>query len=214
MEVVDPFVPSFQPENSGFGEIPQEWATPFMPGETAESENSATAVEAPAEDVAPVSTETVFTTETDEPGFAPVSVEVVPTPAPAHVEPFDGDGGSVAEAKNLAARLADTLGDLHRTLDQSTEERNGFLRERAEMQARIHSLEAEAARKEEFKALLQTGMGATLSAEDLATLQSMTDALTQDPDRLTLLFNVVQQAPKLATAVTVFTQLRRLAEQS
>ena len=37
---------------------------------------------------------------------------------------------------------------------------------------------------------------------------------TQDPDRLTLLFSVVQQAPKLAVAINVYNQLRQLAERS
>jgi hypothetical protein len=135
-------------------------------------------------------------------------------PAPAPVAPFTFSGGAVAQAKGHADKLGDTLTDLLRTLEDTARERDSFLRERSEMQDRIRALEAEAARKEEFKSLLQTGTGATLSVEDLQNLQGMTDALTQDPDRLTLLFSVVQQAPKLAAAVNVYNQLRQLAERS
>jgi hypothetical protein len=196
MEVVDPFVPSYQPDNNGFGDIPQEWSTPFAPADASEPATEGGSA--------------------DEPAEASVAVETVPTPVPAPVtvRPVDDDGGSVAQAKDLAEKVAATLSELQSTLHASANERNAFLQERAEAQERIGALEAEAARKEEFKALLQSGAGATLTSEDLETLQSMTDALTQDPDRLTLLFNVVQQAPKLATAINVYTQLRRLADQS
>lgn len=205
MEVVDPFVPSFRPDDTGFGEIPQEWATPFTPEQDAAPVSPIPSEESPAEEHSAGEPAPAAPVTNTEPATA-----WTPAPQPA----FQGDGGAVAQAKGLAEKLSGTLRELQQTLEQTTEERTGFLRERAEMQERIRALEAEAARKEEFKALLQTGMGSTLSTEDLQSLQSMTDALTQDPDRLTLLFNVVQQAPKLATAITVYGQLRRLADQS
>ena len=204
MEVVDPFVPSFQPDGNGFGEIPQEWSAPFMPAETAEPVSTVAADETGV-DAAELSS---------APDAVEASPETEPVAAPQRFVPVGDDGGAVAQAKDFAEKLAATLGELQHTLDQTTDERYNFLRDQAETQERVRGLEAEAARKEEFKALLQTGSGATLSTEDLETLQSMTDALTQDPDRLTLLFNVVQQAPKLATAINVYTQLRRLADQS
>jgi hypothetical protein len=126
----------------------------------------------------------------------------------------DVEGNGIERAKDLATQLSTTLTDLQHSLETSERERQDMLDERTRMQDRIRKLEAEAAAKERFKDALMNGPSSNVTYDDLQAMQSMTDALTQDPDRLTVLFNVVQQASKLATMVSVYTQLRRMAEES
>lgn len=125
----------------------------------------------------------------------------------------DVTGENMAQARRAADGIAASLQELSRALEAGDAERKQMQEERAQLLDRMHTLEEHAAAKEQIKDVLLNGAGAALSREDLQAMQSMTDSLTQDPDRLTVLFNVVQQAPKLATVVNVFTQLRAMAEE-
>ncbi len=145
---------------------------------------------------------------TPEPATSFGSVE--PLPAPAVTEaPSRGD---LNRARQIAERLTDDLKELQGSLDASEAERESWSADRDRMKEQIRHLEGEADEKRKFTEALTSGAGGSLSADDLTALQGLTDALTQDPDRLTVLFNVVQQASKLATVVAVYSEVRRLAE--
>jgi len=145
---------------------------------------------------------------TDEAGLAPEPVAV------SHTFALDGTDPGLADARSVAQRLAGSLRDLEEALDAGEAERAAFVDDRRALCERVHYLEGEAERKEAFKAALISGAGAALTVDDLNALQSMTDALTADPDRLTLLFSVVQQASKLAAIVNVYSSLRQMAEEA
>lgn len=217
MEVIDPFVPSFESTSNGFGDVPEDWASPYgdaaSPTEPAAGSFPALGDEVPG---ATVSQDEVNGSTAVQDPPADAGLEETATAGPVDESASSTKllaSDSIARAQSMAQQLDATLRELQSTLDSSATEQSSLLSERAQLQDQIHALEEEAAKKERFKSMMLSGSGASLSNDDLAALQSMTDALTQDPDRLTLLFNVVQQAPKLATAVNVFTQLRRMAEE-
>lgn len=121
--------------------------------------------------------------------------------------------GPLDRARLLAGDLANTLRELSEKLDETGAERARVLNESAELQRQIALLEEHKAAKETMVNSVLNGPGGDLSSEDLRTIQAMMDALTQDPDRLTVLFTVVQHAGELATIISDYTQLRRLAEE-
>lgn len=214
MEIVDPFAPSFPSTENPFGGVPDQWTTPFNAVDL-----EADWVTTPIDAADQATVEAVAPENRAEPtdgGETATAEDAAEAPQPAPVTTFSAefDARGVDRAKELAHQLSDSLSQLQQTLDVTEDERDRYLTERGQMLERIHWLEGEAARKEQFKESLLAGLGATISSEDLESLQGMTDALTADPDRLTVLFNVVQQASKLGTVVTVFNQLRHLAEES
>jgi hypothetical protein len=199
MEATDPFIPAFPTDDSLRVELPEQWMSPFptmsVDAHEETAANSAEPQAAPA-----------VTGETS----VPFGASEPETPAATNGR---SAGESVDRARDLAKHLAGALQELQQSLDATASERERFLDERAQLQERIRSLEREADHKRRFQETLTSGTGASITSEDLQALQTMTDALNQDPDRLTVLFNVVQQASKLAAVVTLFGQLRRMAEE-
>jgi hypothetical protein len=143
---------------------------------------------------------------------APVAPAAVPTPFSDPAAPVIGDNG-LARAQELTRHLSQAVAEVSDALEGAEAERQTLKVDNGRMQKRVNELEEEVARKDRFKSLILDGPGASLTPADLEALQAMTDSLTQDPDRLTVLFGVVQHAPKLATAISVYTQLRRMAEE-
>jgi hypothetical protein len=124
-----------------------------------------------------------------------------------------GETGPTDRARQYAHQLAATLSDLDRSLDETEVERAQFVQERDSLQEQINGLQQDRATKDHFVETLRQGSAGSMSDEDLEAIRGMMDALTQDPDRLTVLFTVVQQASKLAAVVTDYASLRRMVEQ-
>lgn len=191
MEVIDPFVP-FQSNDGVYVELPEEWTSQF----------ATMAVELPKEEDPQKDVTPTAASEPEKQSFAS---------SPSFGAAVHTD--NIGRSQELARTLAGALRDLDNSLSASEKERAEMTANRAKLQDRLRSLELEVAHKERFKEILLHGASSEVSYEDLQGMQSMTDALVQDPDRLTVLFNVVQQAGKLATMVTVYTELRHLAEE-
>ena len=128
--------------------------------------------------------------------------------------PAAGSEGPLDQARQLAGDLATALHELSQKLDESDAERTRTLSDSAELQRQIASLEEHKAAKEKMVESVLHGPGGALSSDELQTIQAMMDALKQDPDRLTVLFTVVQHAGELATIISDYTELRRLADQA
>ena len=114
-------------------------------------------------------------------------------------------------ARQFTQQLAATLGELTRCLDDGEAERQQMVAERQQMETFIAELQEHRAAKDRFTETLKDGGAGSISNDDLTTIQGMMETLTQDPDRLTVLFTVVQQASKLAAIVGDYSQLRQMA---
>lgn len=120
---------------------------------------------------------------------------------------------AIGRAKELAGQLSSTVTELTQSLAESESERTAAQRERTDLQEKIRGLEQVAASKKQLRDALLEGDGAVVSSDDVTALKSLTEALTQDPDRLTTVFNVVQQASKIAAVVSVYAQMRAIVEE-
>lgn len=196
MEATDPFIPAFPTDDSLRVELPEQWMSPFSP--TAVNAHDEVAPQPADQQIAAVESSVPFGASEPE----------MPAAGPG-----EDAGEGVGRARALAQQLGGALHELRQALDATAAERERLVDERARLQERIRSLEREAEHKRRFQEALTMGTGASITGEDLQALQTMTDALNQDPDRLTVLFNVVQQASKLAAIVSLFGQLRRMAEE-
>lgn len=147
-------------------------------------------------------TDDQFHVEIPEHWGTPFSTSAAPTPAVVE------QAVAVASAAPFGAEMSG------RPIDRSVEPAAGVPGALPELSSTLNETELEAKHTEGFKSLLLAGAGGEISFEDLKSLQAMTDSLVQYPDRLTVLFNVVQQASKLATVVAVYNQLRKYAEEN
>jgi len=122
--------------------------------------------------------------------------------------------GPTDRTREYAQQLAATLTELGRSLDDTEAERARAAEERDRLQARIQELQTHQATLEKVQDTMKRGSAGSVTSEDLDTFRGMMDALSQDPDRLTVLFTVVQQASKLAAVVNDYVALRRMVENS
>ncbi|HLJ69175.1 MAG TPA: hypothetical protein VKX16_17615 [Chloroflexota bacterium] len=122
-------------------------------------------------------------------------------------------GDSIARARQLSQQLATTLTELSVSLDGSESERQSMLAERSQMEEFIAELQTHRAEKDRFTEAVKNGQAGVISDDDLTTIQGMMETLTQDPDRLTVLFTVVQQAGKLSAIVRDYTDLRHIVAE-
>jgi chromosome segregation ATPase len=126
--------------------------------------------------------------------------------------PNGATADAIDRAKQLAGRLSSTVAELTQTLAESETERSAAQRDRTGLQDKIQGLEREAAKAQRLHDSLLEG-GAAVSSDDVRALKTLTEALTQDPDRLTTVFNVVQQASKIAAVVGVYAEMRAIVEE-
>lgn len=215
----DPYVPFYQPEPNGHDEEQDQWIAPEAVQAVVATQERAEAVE-PA-DVFPVS-ETVAVEEQSE----PVYVEEMPVEAWTPAETFVETEATETQATALTEATAETesgwralAGNVNEAVTALVESfqdveanRDWLAQERAQLQVRVHELEEEVEHKERFRRAI-VDRGESLTTDDLKALQTMTESLNEDPDRLTVLFNVVQHAPQLATAIGIYIDLRQMAEE-
>lgn len=119
----------------------------------------------------------------------------------------------VDQARSLVARLSETTTELAQALSAVDAERDALRREHQTLHQRTRELEAAAAGRDAFRQALVHGAGAALGRDELDALRGVTEALTADPDRLTTLFAVVQQAQAIATVVRIYDELRTMATE-
>jgi hypothetical protein len=131
---------------------------------------------------------------------------------PEATEVTSGDADAIERARSIAQELVGSLTRLTTALDDTAAERDRLVQQSAELQEKIRSLEGVRDSRDKLIATLRQGPGGSLTDEDLQSIQAMMDALKQDPDRLTVLFTVVQNAANLASLINDYTQVRRLAD--
>jgi hypothetical protein len=126
--------------------------------------------------------------------------------------PASGEADSIQRARQLAQDLAGSLQRLSTTLDDTESERDHLLGQCADLQQQVKVGEEVLAGRDRLLGVLRHGKSGSLTDEDVQAIQTMMDALKQDPDRLTVLFTVVQHAAQLADVISDYSELRRQAQ--
>src|SRR5579872_1650305 len=146
-----------------------------------------------------------------EPVSAPEPTTETATSESAWAPAAERRTGTTARARECAQQMAATIVELGHTLDEYEAERAQSAQERESLQERIRELRQHQITKDRFVDTVRRGSAGSVSDEDLETIRGMMEALSQDPDRLTVLFTVVQQASKLAAVVNDYVDLRHMA---
>lgn len=147
-------------------------------------------------------------------GLAPVEPAPVETDAAPSSEPAPAPASQSGDLRRAVEELAEVVQRVTKSVDESEAERARQAEESASLQRQVGDLETHRAQAEKMLDVILRGAAGAVSHDDLDTIQNMMDALKQDPDRLTVLFTVVQHAGQLANVVTDYAQLRKLAESA
>lgn len=111
----------------------------------------------------------------------------------------------VPDAVDLARRLAESVQQLVRQLDDQEERR-------AQLEQRLAHATDQAASAESRRQSMADALGGSITEEDLRTLEQVLERLSQDPNHIMVLAAVAQQAGTLLQVVEAYGKLRSLAQ--